>query len=86
MTGRLPGESGRDEGDDSDGGREGRQVTGNPSEALLSLFNYHPSLALLITLKHTHTHRLQVCACSWKLPWVSRSAYTKWVCAVWVVK
>lgn len=54
---RLRGENDREERDDSDGGREGRRVTGNPSEALLSLFNYHPSLALLITPTHTYTHR-----------------------------
>lgn len=53
---RLRGESGREERGDSDGGREQGRVTGNPSEALLSLFNYHPSLALLITPTRTHTH------------------------------
>lgn len=53
---RLRRESGREERDDSDGGRERGRVTGNPSEALLSLFNYHPSLALLITPTHAHTH------------------------------
>ena len=43
-------------GDDSDGGRGEGGVTGNPSEALLSLFNYHPSLALPASPLHTHTH------------------------------
>lgn len=52
---RLRGENGSEEMDDIDGGREERRVTGNPSEALLSLFNYHPSLALPITPTHTHT-------------------------------
>lgn len=53
---RLRGESGREERDDSDGGREQGRVTGNPSDALVSLFNYRPSLAVLITPTHVHTH------------------------------
>lgn len=64
LTGGLRGENGSEEMDDSDGGREEKRVTGNPSEALLSLFNYHPSLALPITPSHTHTHTVDTHTCA----------------------
>lgn len=54
-------EAGGEERVDSDGGREQGRVTANPSEALLSLFNYHPSLALPITPVRARQHRESGC-------------------------
>lgn len=59
---RLRGANGSGGMGDIDGGRDERRVTGNPSEALLSLFNYHPSLALPITPTRTHGTHTRTCA------------------------
>lgn len=66
-------EAGGEERVDSDGGREQGRVTANPSEALLSLFNYHPSLALPITPCELFAHQVCVYVCA-----------RVHVCAAWV--